>query len=399
MQAYAFAIKTTSEGAPVRWLDPHVRFSVVSSGNAEKDRLLTAAAEKAARAWSGVGEVTLATAPAAAGTKVGWVRGAVDDNAIAWSNGKWTHDDDMLALTFLHYSADTGEILDADILVNDAGFEWVDATVDRRDDAYDLANAMTHEYGHALGLGHSDVFTATMFASSAAMETSKRVLDFDDEAGLREVYATVTDPTEVLSPELVTAYGCQAMPVEAPFLALLAVLAALALAPRRRPALARARARADDGARGAHLLLPGLLALAATAVAGAAQASPDTASLTLDAIVARAEAVAEVEVVSQTVEAEDGMIVTVSELRVLACRAGTCPRTLVLEQLGGEKDGIGMIAEGITPVKVGETLAIAAKSRGVRWRMVARDRGRLLDLRRPDPVARAALDRVLRVAR
>lgn len=394
LQAQAFAVKTTSMGAPVRWSTPHVSFGLASSGDTARDRLLAEAARRSALSWSVLGEVVVDVVDAPAGSKVGWKNDGSDANVIGWAEGDWSHDDDMLALTFLHYSADSGVILDADILVNDESYAWVDATEDSADGGYDLANALTHEVGHALGLGHSDVVTATMYASSASMETAKRDLDADDEAGLREIYADLVDPDTVVRAPLATPYGCQSMPAETPWIALVAVLVAIALDPRRRSRqplqLAPGRVRPSK-------LVVVLGASVAAAVVGSAQASPH--QMSVEDIVARADAVADVQVLSQTVEAKDGLIVTVSELKVLRCRAGWCPRTLVLEQLGGEKDGVGLIAEGITPVKPGDTLAIAAKSRGARWRMVGRDRGVLLDLRRTDVVRTAALERALRVAR
>jgi len=52
----------------------------------------------------------------------------------------------------------------------------------------DLENVMTHELGHYLGLAHSTVLDATMFASAEAGETIKRDLDPDDIEGLCTIY-------------------------------------------------------------------------------------------------------------------------------------------------------------------------------------------------------------------
>lgn len=385
LPAAAFAIKTTSMGAEVRWTTPHVRLGVLLTGEAARDRLLQRATRLAAAAWSSTGEVDITVEVTDEVARMGWEEGSPAANVVAWAEGDWTHDEDMLALTFLHYATDTGDILDADILVNDEAYRWTDADEAPRDGDYDLANALTHELGHALGLGHSEVLAATMYPSSSSMEISKRDLDADDEEGLRAIYAAVEDPTVTETLIMTSPYGCQDTPGDTPWIVLVSVLVALAYAPHhtRRRALARAVA---------------VVALVTSiTVLRRAEASQDGPPL--EQIVRRADAIADVVVSAQHVEIQGGLRVTVSELAVLRCRAGWCPRTLVLEQLGGEKDGIGLVAEGITPVKVGDALAIAARVRGTRWRLVGRDHGVLLDLRRADPVARARLEQLVRVAR
>jgi hypothetical protein len=51
---------------------------------------------------------------------------------------------------------------------------------------------MTHEAGHFLGLGHSNVRAATMSSSASVGETSKRVLAPDDKQGLCSIYGSLT---------------------------------------------------------------------------------------------------------------------------------------------------------------------------------------------------------------
>ena len=48
----------------------------------------------------------------------------------------------------------------------------------------DVQNTITHEAGHTLGLDHSADPSATMAASAPAGETSKRVLQPDEVAGI-----------------------------------------------------------------------------------------------------------------------------------------------------------------------------------------------------------------------
>ena len=55
---------------------------------------------------------------------------------------------------------------------------------------FDIQGVMAHEYGHALGLGHSDVGGATMFPSVGQGATGIRSLAADDNAGAQFVYGS-----------------------------------------------------------------------------------------------------------------------------------------------------------------------------------------------------------------
>ena len=77
---------------------------------------------------------------------------------------------------------------------------------------FDIQGVMCHEYGHALGLGHSSSNAATMFPSVGAGSTGIRSIDADDIAGIKCIYgaASVTKPTivaAVASAGTLTIYG------------------------------------------------------------------------------------------------------------------------------------------------------------------------------------------------
>jgi hypothetical protein len=94
-------------------------------------------------------------------------------------------DNTLLMLTFA-YSMDDGEIVGADIAVNNQHHDWDTSGDDKsRNDFY---NAATHELGHAVGLAHSDIDEATMWGSTYAGETRKRTLSDDDIAGILSLY-------------------------------------------------------------------------------------------------------------------------------------------------------------------------------------------------------------------
>ena len=51
-----------------------------------------------------------------------------------------------------------------------------------------IEDIAAHEFGHALGLGHSASASATMFPSVSSCNTGNRTLDTDDIAGVVALY-------------------------------------------------------------------------------------------------------------------------------------------------------------------------------------------------------------------
>lgn len=105
----------------------------------------------------------------------------------------WTerrYDAAAYAVTTVWHRRSTGEILDADIEINERRGPYGICPDEGcgGDRTVDLENVLTHELGHYLGLAHSDVVDATMFASASAGEVHKRDLDLDDIEGICEIY-------------------------------------------------------------------------------------------------------------------------------------------------------------------------------------------------------------------
>lgn len=101
---------------------------------------------------------------------------------------------EAFGLTLVWHDPDTGEIFDADMQLNEtiAPIAVCGADCDRN--VVDLSNVVTHEAGHFLGLGHSNVFGATMSANALLGETSKRSLEQDDKDGVCSIYARYAPP-------------------------------------------------------------------------------------------------------------------------------------------------------------------------------------------------------------
>lgn len=99
----------------------------------------------------------------------------------------------IIAVTSIAYNAKEGDILSADILVNQSGTNPVDFTLDptisSKDNAY-IGDVFTHEVGHFFGLSHSEVIHSSMKYS---IFKNQYDIHPDDIAGLRHNYGKIVE--------------------------------------------------------------------------------------------------------------------------------------------------------------------------------------------------------------
>ena len=115
--------------------------------------------------------------------------------------------------TYWWYDA-SGELVDADIIfyssytffAGASGCAW----------GLYLEDAAAHEFGHVLGLGHSDVDGATMYPSMPYCSTAPRMLDPDDLNGIEALYPVAssnTPPAVVVASPSDQASGIEGQPL------------------------------------------------------------------------------------------------------------------------------------------------------------------------------------------
>jgi hypothetical protein len=77
-----------------------------------------------------------------------------------------------------------------------ANWTWDDGPGSITFGRYDIQSVACHEYGHALGLGHSANGGATMWGSIGSGSTAQRSINSDDQAGVQFIYgvASATKP-------------------------------------------------------------------------------------------------------------------------------------------------------------------------------------------------------------
>lgn len=239
--AQAYGINKSQSGASVRWGVDTVAFRMDPAlVHAFPEGDAVAATAMAFDAWRGLPRVPDLVLRPGSPTKIGYFEDEPDSNGIYWVR-EWTMNPDMLAVTVVTYGSDTGEVLDADVLVNgEAAYRLLDESGPRDHGHYDLAAVMTHEAGHTLGLDESDADTmATMWPQVHPGDTHQRTLSEDDEAGVIANYAGAI-PEAAMGCGQASVLGRSGGRAQVLFVALLLLVAAVvALRGSRRARAAR----------------------------------------------------------------------------------------------------------------------------------------------------------------
>jgi hypothetical protein len=108
-------------------------------------------------------------------------------NIVMFRDDQWPYigGEDTLAFTHLVFNADTGELWDTDLEINSFEYQF---SVGDPVTQNDLDSMLTHEVGHMLGLAHTLVPDATMYARYEPGSDTLRTLATDDARGICAIY-------------------------------------------------------------------------------------------------------------------------------------------------------------------------------------------------------------------
>lgn len=198
-QAYQFSL--TTNGNPTFWYTSCISFWMNTSGSqglnntmVERDLI------SSLNAWDSIecSALSLSYKGQTNSNFIGYdtSEGAENQNILTFvsSPQAWLYDPNALALTTVTMCVNdtpecaVGTIIDADIEINEQGYPFTTSDAPRV--RMDLANTLTHEIGHLLGLDHSNDAEATMYFQQDLGETNKRNLANDDRLALCTLFPT-----------------------------------------------------------------------------------------------------------------------------------------------------------------------------------------------------------------
>src|SRR6266542_4260463 len=137
--------------------------------------------QEAASAWSKQSRASFAF----------YYAGRVTDTNLAYDNRNVvmfrnaSSGGSALATTYSWFSGTS--LTEADIVVWDGAYTFIAGNAPCYGGAY-ITDVLTHEFGHALGLMHSSVSSATMYPYYSMCSQGMRTLDPDDIAGVESLY-------------------------------------------------------------------------------------------------------------------------------------------------------------------------------------------------------------------
>lgn len=173
----------------LHWVRSDVPYQFNESGSADLGPEVYPALEAGFQAWNDASGVDYSYDGCTSKGRGSVINGSGDaepdgDSIVTWIESGWPYPAGTIAITWTYFFED-GEIGEADMLMNGDDFSWTTSSAGGETDVQSIA---AHEAGHYLGLGHTNVTDATMFATVDQGETSKRTLDADDIAGAQHIY-------------------------------------------------------------------------------------------------------------------------------------------------------------------------------------------------------------------
>jgi hypothetical protein len=341
--AAALTPRYSDSGKVVHWRAEHLTFvldeSLESAGEGARE-----AAARAASTWSALGRgVPAFSTVQGSDRRPGFQEGGANENVVVFAPSGYSAAGSALGITVLTYFGDTGQIIDADVVLNGGARKFAvldpadpDSDSDMGSDQseaskgkhrYDVQNVLTHELGHALGLPEEQAEKrATMYAYSSAGETHKRKLHATDVSAVVQVYEEAAKQGSApaaatgCGAELARGWADGTSRQMAAFVLLVCAAALLRLARGRRPVRQALAVSTTLAALAALLVPPAVAADRASVLAPAAAGKPD----------------ADITIVGADARWVDGIVVTRLSARIDRCHAARCPSAVpTSEVLGG----------------------------------------------------------------
>jgi MYXO-CTERM domain-containing protein len=203
--AFAWEVSTNNLGKEMRWLEAPVKFVINTDGKHDLEPSdIEQAVQDAASVWDCTKYGGYLYFDYDGTTKITEVNANDDAHAISFVD-TWVEHPELLALTYV-FSNENGDIMHFDMQINSHFYTW---TLDGANGTHDLQNMFAHEFGHALGLGHSEEIEATMAPTAPPGETSKRDLHNDDIQGFVYLYGGEAPASDEEGPPQL---GCSSVP-------------------------------------------------------------------------------------------------------------------------------------------------------------------------------------------
>jgi len=167
-----------------RWGTPTAVYYVNPKNNDVSEAAAIEGVRAAADAWSLQSRASFAFVYG--GTTTTTAVGLDDKSTFLFRN-----EDAGNTLGVTYYWSTNGYFIESDIILYDGGVRFFTGSSGCSSGFY-VEDVGTHEFGHALGLGHSSVGDATMVSGQGACTTWKRTLAEDDISGVEYLYPPST---------------------------------------------------------------------------------------------------------------------------------------------------------------------------------------------------------------
>lgn len=207
-QPSSFDLPAAAQERHIKWPARNIQIALSTSLTSpspaiKADSDVLGAVRRALASWSRAANIKFSqvssknqsVSPASGGDGVSLITiASTGENVALFTEGNTT------ARTRVFYDLDSGEINEADIVINPYPYSETGAALQFSTDGtpgtYDLESTLAHEIGHLLGLNHSHVIGATMQASQALNGTyglpaiTERTLSEADQAAVRSLYGS-----------------------------------------------------------------------------------------------------------------------------------------------------------------------------------------------------------------